>query len=56
MATGMAKSVDAAKTMGRGRPEMSLFLTPRSLFHWIDGVPAPCACIKRDTLHGEVDR
>ena len=55
MATGLAKSVDAAKTMGRGRPGRWLFLTNRSLFHWIDGEPAPWACFKRGTLHGEVD-
>jgi hypothetical protein len=56
MATGLAKSADAAKTMGRGRPERWLFLTNRSHFPWIDGEPAPWACFKRGTLHGEVER
>jgi hypothetical protein len=51
MATGLAKSADAAKTLGRGRPERWFFLTNRSLFHWIDDEPAPWAYFKRDTLH-----
>jgi hypothetical protein len=46
MATGMAESVDAAKVMGRGKGEGWLFLTNRSLWHWIDGEPAPWVCFK----------
>jgi hypothetical protein len=56
VATGVAESVDAAKTMCRGRPERWFFLTPRSLFHLIDCEPAPWACFKRDTLRGEMDK
>jgi hypothetical protein len=55
MTTELAKSVDAAKTMGLGRPDGWLFLTNRSFFHWIDGEPALWACCKRAILHGEVD-
>jgi hypothetical protein len=55
MATGLAKSVDAAKTLGRGRPERWFFLTNRSLFHWIHNEPAPRAYVMRDTLHGEAN-
>jgi len=46
MATGMAESVDAAKVMGRGKGEGWFFLTNRSLWHWIDGEPAPWVCFK----------
>jgi hypothetical protein len=56
MATGLAKSVNAAKTLGRGRPERLFFLTIRSLFHWIDVERAPGAYLMRGTHHGEVDR
>lgn len=48
MSTGMAQSVDAAKAMGRGKGEGWLFLTNRSLLHWIDGNPAPWACFDLD--------
>jgi hypothetical protein len=55
MATGLAKSADAAKTMGRGRPERWLLLSNRSLFHWADG-SAPWGSFKGGPLHGEVGR
>jgi hypothetical protein len=56
MATRFAKRVDAAKTMGRGRPERWVFLTTRPLLYGFDGEPAPLGCLKRSTLHDEVDR
>jgi hypothetical protein len=56
MATGSAKSVDATKTLGRGRPMRWFFLTNRSRFHWIDVERAPGAYLMRGTLHCEVDR
>jgi hypothetical protein len=60
MATGLAKSVDAAsvdaaKTLGRGRPESWFFRTNRSLFLWIHDERAPRADVMRGTLHGEAD-
>jgi hypothetical protein len=56
MATGSAKSTDAAKTMVRGKPEKWLSLTNRSLSLWVDGESASRACFKRGPLDGEVDR
>jgi hypothetical protein len=44
VSTGMAQSVDAAKSMGRGKGEGWLFLTDGSLSHWIDGDLEPWAC------------
>jgi hypothetical protein len=55
ISTGPAKSADAAKILRRGGSESGLFYTDRSLFSGIDGASALWACVKRGTLHGEVD-
>ena len=55
MATGPAKTADAAKTMRCRGSRSWLFLTNRSLLPGIDGESAPWACVKRGTLHGEED-
>ena len=55
MATRLPKSADAVKTIGRGKPDESLFLTDGSLFHCIHGEPARRGCLKRGSLHSEVD-
>ena len=48
MATGMAHSIDAPKTMGRGMSQKWLLPTDRSLFRCIGGGPAPQACVELD--------
>jgi hypothetical protein len=51
MATGMAHSDDALKTIGRGESERWLFLANRSLFHRIGSEPSPQARVKLDDCH-----
>ncbi len=42
MANGTAESVDATKTMDRGKGDVQLLPTNRSPLPWIDGEPASC--------------
>lgn len=41
-ATGTAQSVDAAKTMDRGKGDVQFLVSNRSPLPWIDGEPASC--------------